>query len=109
VYERLQPRKPFQSSRIASGLRSAATVEIHLKASVREALIQIGDDRLGLVQPGALAVFLDAQARHLDAAAVLFQGLTMFSVILGITQLHRQVEAVQGAPDLDAERAGVDW
>ena len=39
---------------------------------------------------------------------MLFQCLTMFSIILGITQLHRQVEAVQGAPDLDAERAGVE-
>jgi hypothetical protein len=49
-----------------------------------KALIQIINDHLGLIHPGGLPILFDAQARHLDLAALLQQGLAILFVVLRV-------------------------
>lgn len=71
-------------------------------------LIQIINDHLGLIHPGGLPILFDAQARHLDLAALIQQRLAILFVVLRIAQRNRHIQAAQGAAGFHAERAGVE-
>ena len=89
-------------------MRSSYTVTDFGSLNVGKPLVQVINDHLGVVHPGGLAVFFNAQARDFDLAALLKQYLAVLFVVLGITQGHRYVQAAQGAAGFDAERARVE-
>ena len=76
--------------------------------NVGKALVQVVNDRLGLIHPGGLAIFFYSQARYFDLAALFQQGLTVLLVVLGITQSYRHIQAAQRAAGFYTERAGVE-
>ncbi len=76
---------------------------------VGEALFEVGDDVAGLIHPARACCIVDAQARHLHFAAACLQLRARFGIAFGVAQRDGRVQFVNGAPRLDAERAGVDW
>lgn len=69
----------------------------------------MGDDVVRFVQPGSVALIVDDfQAGHLDLAAALQQLFAVLRVASRIAGLDAQRQAFDGAPDLDAERAGIE-
>ncbi|KCU96905.1 hypothetical protein A250_16888 [Pseudomonas syringae pv. actinidiae ICMP 9617] len=70
-------------------------------------MVQVINDHFGLIHPDRFSAFFDAQARHFDLAAFVEQRLAIKLIVLRIAQRDRNVEAVQGAAGLYAERAGM--
>ena len=76
--------------------------------SLRESCFEILDDHVRLVHPLCAVFVVDAQAGHLHPAAALEKSVAVLPLRLCVSQLDRDVESMQSAPGLDAERTGVE-
>ena len=71
-------------------------------------VLQVANDVIGFTQPYRGAVFIhDFQAGYFDLSTALEQLLSVFTLPLRIAGFDSERKAFNGAPRLDAERAGL--
>ena len=98
----------WQCSTEGGRAQAPPTLDLQCLSDGSKPLVQVINDHLGVIHPGGLAIFFDAQARYFDLAALLKQGLAVLRVVLRILQRHRHIQTVQRTTGLHAERAGVE-